>query len=94
MAGWDYLHAIDVVREPDRDTSTEVVNDGGSMGGGVKFCFDDFEFKLPHVLWEIVIAVDSGISEPDSGFSSGVGVQEGGLEVFDEVGEIYKGGGV
>ena len=48
----------------------EVVDDGCGMDSGVKFCFDDFELEFSHILWEIIIVVDSGISEPGGGFSS------------------------
>ena len=70
------------------------MNDCGSMGSGVKFCFNDCEFELSHVLWEVVIIADSGIGEPGCGFSGRVGAEEGGLEIFDKVREVSKGGGV
>ena len=70
------------------------MDDGGSMGGGVELGFDDFELEFSHILWEIVIIVDSGIGEPGGGFSSGVGALEGGLEVFDKIWEGSKGGNI
>ena len=39
----------------------EIVDNCGSVGSGVEFCFDDFEFEFPHVLWEIVVIVDAGV---------------------------------
>ena len=63
----------------------EVVNDGGSVDCRVQLGFNNFEFKFPHILWEIIIIVDTGIGEPGGGFSSRVGTLESGLEVFDEV---------
>ena len=60
------------------------------MGSGVELCFNDFEFEFSHVLWKVVIIVDSGIDKPSSGFSGRVGVKEGGLEVFDKVREGSK----
>ena len=64
------------------------------MGSGVKLCFDNFELEFSHILWEIVIIVDSGIGEPGGGFSSGIGALEGGLEVFDKIWEDSKGGSI
>ena len=64
------------------------------MGSGIELCFNDFEFKFSHVLWEIVIIVDSGIGKPSSGFSGGVGIKEGSLKVFDKVGKGSKGGSI
>ena len=72
----------------------EVVDDCCSMGGGVEFCFDNFELKFPHILWEIIVIVDSDIGEPGGGFSGGVCTLEGHLKVFDKVGEGPEGGGV
>ena len=72
----------------------EVVDDGGSMDSGVKFCFNDFEFEFPHVLWEIVIAVDLGVGQPGGGFSGRVGTLEGCLEIFDKVWEGSKQGSI
>ena len=46
------------------------MDDCGSVGGGVEFCFNDFEFEFSHVLWEIVIIVDTGVGEPGGGFGS------------------------
>ena len=60
------------------------------MGSGVKFCFDDFEFEFSHIFWEIVVVVDTGISEPVGGFGGGVGALEGCLEVFDKIWEGSK----
>ena len=40
--GWDNLHAIDLIWEPDWDPSTEIVDDSCSMGGGIEFSFNDF----------------------------------------------------
>ena len=54
----------------------EIVDNSHGVGGGVEFCFDNLEFEFPHVLWEIVIVVDSGIGEPSGGFCSGVGTLE------------------
>ena len=41
------------------------------MGSGVKLCFDNFELEFSHILWEIVIIVDSGIGEPGVMFGPG-----------------------
>ena len=72
----------------------EVVDDGDCMGSGVEFGFNDFELEFSHVLWEIVVVVDTGIGEPGGGFCGGVGALEGDLEVFDKVGEGSEGGGI
>ena len=72
----------------------EVVDNGGSMGGGVEFCFNNFEFEFPHILWEVVVIADAGIGEPSGGFCGKVGALEGHLEVFNEIGEGSKGGDV
>ena len=64
------------------------------MGSGVEFCFNDFEFEFFHVLWEVVVIVDTGVGEPSGGFCGGVGALEGGLEIFDEVGEGPEGGDI
>ena len=69
----------------------KVVDDGGSVGGGIQLGLNDFEFEFSHILWEIVIIADSGIGEPGGGFCSGVGALEGGLKIFDEIGEGLKG---
>ena len=87
------FHPVNSVREPDRDSSTEIVDDCHGVGSGVEFSFNDFEFELSHVLWEVVVIADIGVGEPGGGFCSGVGALEGGLEIFDEVGEGPKGGG-
>ena len=55
----------------------EVVGDGGSVGSGVEFSFDDFELEFSHVLWKVVIVVDTGVGEPGDGFGGGVGALEG-----------------
>ena len=88
------FHPINSVRKPDRDSSSEIVDDCRSVGSGVEFCFNDFEFEFSHVLWKVVVIVDTGVGEPGGGFCNGVGTLEGGLEIFDEVGEGPKGGGV
>ena len=64
------------------------------MGSGIELCFDNFEFEFSHVLWKVVIIADMGVSKPGSGFSGGVGIKEGGLKVFDEVGKVSKGGSI
>ena len=70
------------------------MNDCGSVDSGVKLCFNDFEFKLPHVLCKVIVIADTGIGEPGSGFSSRVGTEAGSLEIFDKVGEVSKGGSI
>ena len=70
--GGDYFHPVDSVREPDRNPSTEVVDNCGSMGGGIEFCFNNFELEFPHILWEIVVVVNLGIGEPSGSFCGGV----------------------
>ena len=60
------------------------MNDCGSVGSGVKLCFNNFEFELPHVLCKVIDIADIGIGEPGSGFSGGVGTEEGSLEIFDQ----------
>ena len=92
--GGDYFHSVNSVRKPDWNSSMEVVDDGGSMGSGIQFVFNNFKLEFSHILWEIVIIVDSGIGEPGGGFSSGVGALEGGLEVFDKIWEGSKGGNI
>ena len=87
----DNLHGIDSVREPYWYSSVEVVDDDGGVGGGVKFCFDNFEFEFSYVLWEVVIVVDTGIGKPSSGFCGGVDALEGFLEVCDKVGIASEG---
>ena len=62
--GGDYFHSVDSVQEPDWDSSVKVVNYCGSVGGGVEFCFHDFEFEFSHVLWEVIIVADMGVGEP------------------------------
>ena len=89
--GGNHFHPINLVRRPDRDSSSEVVDDGGCVGSGVEFCFDDFELEFSHVLWEVVVISDMGVGEPGGGFSSGVGALEGCLEIFDEILEGAKG---
>ena len=69
----DYFHSVDSVCKPDWDSGTEIVNNGCGVGGGVEFCFDNLEFEFPHVLWEIVVVVDTGVGEPSGGFGSRVG---------------------
>ena len=64
------------------------------VGGGVKFCFDNLELELPHVLREVVVVVDMGVGEPGSGFCGRVGTLECCLEVFDKIREGSEGGGV
>ena len=64
------------------------------MGGGVKFCLDNFELEFSHILWEIVDIADMGIGEPGGGFGSGVCAQEGCLKISDKVWESPKRGGV
>ena len=88
--GGDYFHPIDLVRQPDQDSSTEVVDYCGGVGGGVKFSFDDFEFEFSHIFREIVVVADTGISEPGGGFGGGVGTLEGHLKIFDKVWEGPK----
>ena len=70
------------------------MDDGGSVGSGVKFCFDDCEFEFSQIFWEIVIVADTGISEPGGGFGGGVGTLEGCLEIFDKIWEGSKQRGV
>ena len=89
----NYFHAVNLVRKPDQDSSTEIMDNGGGMGSGVEFGFDDFEFEFSHIFWEIVVIVDMGVGEPGGGFCGRVGAVEGGLEVFNEIGEGSKGGG-
>ena len=91
---WNYFHAIDSVREPDQNPCSEVVDDGSSVGSGIKLHFNDFEFEFPYVLWEVVIIVDTSIGKPGGGLSSRVGALEGDLEVFDEVLEGSEGGSI
>ena len=72
----------------------EVVDNRCGMGGGVEFCFNDFELEFSHILWEIVVIADSGIGEPGGVFSGGVCTLEGSLKIFDKVWEGLKRGGV
>ena len=72
----------------------EVVDDCCSMGGGVEFCFNNFELEFPHVLREVVVIVDTGVGEPGSGFCSRVGTLECHLEVFDKIRKGSEGRGV
>ena len=81
----NHLHAIDLVKEPDQDTGSEVMNDGCGMDSGVQLGFYDLEFEFSHILWEIIVRADVGIGKPSGGFCSGIGTEEGSLEVFDEV---------
>ena len=90
----DYFHPIDSVREPDQNSSMEVVDNCGGMGGGIEFCFDNFEPEFPHILWEIVVVANSGIGEPSGSFCGRVCALEGGLKIFDKVWEGSEGGGV
>ena len=70
------------------------MDNGSSVGGDVEFGFNDFEFEFPHVLWEVVVVVDTGIGEPSSGFSGRVDTLEGFLEVCDKVGVTSEGGSI
>ena len=70
------------------------MDDCSSMDGGVKFCFNNFEFEFSHIFWEIVVVVDTGISEPSGGFGGRVGTLEGHLKIFDKVWEGPKRGGI
>ena len=70
------------------------MDDGGSMGRGVKFRFDDFELEFPHIFWEIVIVADSSIGEPSGGFRGGVGTLEGGFKLCNKILEGSEGGGI
>ena len=85
------VHPVNSVRKPDQDSSSEVVDNGGSVGSGVEFCFDNFELEFSHVLWEVVVISDMGVGEPGGGFSGGVGALDGCLEIFDEILEGAKG---
>ena len=66
------------------------MDDSGSVGGEVKFCFDDFEFEFSHTFREIVVIVNASVSEPGGGFSGRVGTLEGCLKIFDKVWEGSK----
>ena len=92
--GGDYFHPIDSVRKPDWNSSSEVMDDGSGMGGGIEFCLDDFELEFPHVFWEIVITANSGIGEPSGSLGGRVGALESGFKVCNEVGKGSEGGGV
>ena len=70
------------------------MNDGCGMGSSIKFGLNDFEFEFSHILWEVFICVNLSIGKPSGGFGGRVGVKEGCLEVFDEVGEGSEGRGV
>ena len=83
--GGNHFHPVNSVRKPDQDSSSEVVDNGGSVGSGVEFCFDNFELEFSHVLWEVVVISDMGVGEPGGGFSGGVGALEGCLEVFNKI---------
>ena len=72
----------------------EVVDDSGSVVGGVQFSFNNFEFEFSHIFWEIVVIADMGISEPGGGFGGRVGTLEGCLEIFDKIWEGSKQGGI
>ena len=72
----------------------EVVNNGCSIGCGAQLCFNDFEFKFPHILWEIIDVADTCIGKPGGGFCGGVGTLENGLEICDKVWEGSKGRGI
>ena len=72
----------------------EVVDDSGGMGGGIKFCFNNFELEFPHILWEIVVVANSGVGEPSGSFGGGVCALEGGFKICDKVLEGSKGGGI
>ena len=72
----------------------EVVDNGGSMGGGIELCFNDFELEFPHILWEIVVVADSSVGEPCGGLSGGVCALEGGFKICNKVGEGPEGGGI
>ena len=64
------------------------------MGGGIEFCFNDFEFEFPHILWEIVVVVNSSVGEPSGGFGGGVCALEGGLKLCNKILEGPEGGGI
>ena len=73
----DYFHPIDSVREPDRNSGSEVMDDGSGVGGGIEFSLDDFKFEFSHVFWEIIIAANSGVGEPSGSLGGRVCALEG-----------------
>ena len=64
------------------------------MGGGIEFCFDDFELEFSHILWEIVIVVNSCVGKPSGGLGSGVCTLEGGFKICNEILEGSEGGDI
>ena len=88
------FHPINSVRKPDWNSSTEIMDDGSSVGSGVEFSFNNFEPEFSHVFWEVVVIANTGVGEPGGGFCGGVGTLEGGLEVRDEVREGPKEGDI
>ena len=72
----------------------EVVDDSGGMGGGIEFCFNDFELEFPHILWEIVVIANSGVGEPSGSLGGRVCALECGLKICDKVLEGSEGGGI
>ena len=39
---WNAFHPVDSIRRPYGDSCMEIVDDGGSMGGGVELSFNNF----------------------------------------------------
>ena len=70
------------------------MDDGSGVGSGIEFCFYDFEFEFPHILWEIVIVANSSVGEPSGGFGGRVRALEGGFELRNKILEGSEGGGV
>ena len=70
------------------------MDDSGSMGGGIEFCFNNFELEFPHILWEIVIVANSSVGEPSGGLGGGVCALEGGFKLCNKILEGPKGGGI
>ena len=64
------------------------------MSGGIKLCFNDFEFEFPHILWEIVIVANSSVGKPSGGLGGRICALEGGFKFSDKVLEGPKGGGI
>ena len=84
------VHRLNAMHDPSGESCGEVGDQSGSV-----FCFiilgaDDIQLERVDVFLELFSGVDASGGQPIHGFSSGIGINKGGLKVLLELGECSE----
>ena len=82
--GGNGVHGLDMLHNPDRDSSQKVRDQGGGVFGFVILGTDDIQFELVGIFLELFSGSDVSGGEPAHGFLLDVGIPKGSFEICFE----------